>query len=355
MSRIRDFLRESIEAGAFPGAQYVIGGREGVLERGVLGTLDGTAPVAADSLYDLASITKIFVALSTMRLLEEGRLCLEDRVDAFLPEIDRVYPPRDGEQKGPITLFELLTHTSVLPAGTFYYKTCHSKAEMLEALRFLRPRDVAREGVLYTCNGYILLGEVLSAIDGRPLDAVIQARVQKPLGMERTLFNPPEALWENTAPTEFCRWRNKVVRGQVHDENAVIMGGVSGNAGLFSCADDVAKICAMMLCGGISGDGQRYLSRRSVEMMTQNYTQGRNLARGIGWQIKQGPGTQMGDLFTDGSYGHTGFAGTSLWVDPKQGLYTVLLTNRIHPSRENEQLFRCRRILNNLAVLEYGS
>lgn len=343
---IQTFFTQCVERGDFLGASWIVGREYEELEHSAVGTLGcGLGPVSLDTLYDIASLTKILVTYALMRQLQEGLVCLEDTLDIFLPSYR-------GHEKGSITLFELLTHTSVIPGKLQLYQHAHSREDLLGAILWQPPRADSPAKVAYTSKGYILLGEVVAAIDGASLDKVLQKRVFQPLGMTQTLFNPPEYLLPRIAPTEKCPWRGRIVHGQVHDENAVVMGGVCGHAGIFSTAPDIAKAAAIML-GGVTADGIRFFTPDTLRIMTRNYTLGKGENRGLGFQIA-GPGTAAGDLMSANSFGHTGFTGTSLWVCPEKGIYAVLLTNRIHPNRNNEGIFRVRRIFHNLSILFYA-
>jgi CubicO group peptidase (beta-lactamase class C family) len=343
---IASFLAESCAAGACPGAAWVVGNSETILEQGSVGVLgEGLGPVRPDSIYDLASITKIFVTLALMRQFEEGLLRLEDTVAYFKPGfVDR------ENNKGDITLLEILTHTSVIPSLLDLFLYAHTPEDMLLAIRRSVNRADSPAVVKYTCEAYILLGTIIAAIDGAPLEEVIRRRVLEPLGLKDSGYKPPPALLDRIAPTEYSAWRGRMVRGQVHDENAVVMGEVSGNAGLFATAGDLARVAAMMLRCEKQED---FLHPATVEKMTTNYTPGRGQHRGLGWLLA-GPTAPAGDLMSRRSFGHTGFTGTSIWVDPEYGLYGVLLANRIHPSRENTKFFRVRSIFHNLIILNYG-
>ncbi|GHV91419.1 esterase [Spirochaetia bacterium] len=369
MQSVETYIKSCVRAGVFPGASWVIGNSKGnglghcpdILEQGATGVLgqstagvlgQGLGPVQQDSLYDLASLTKLFVTLALMRQMEDGLIRLEDTVDYFLPAYK-------NNPKGGISLFQLLTHTSCLSGGTQLYRHAHTREDLLEAIRCSRPRSDSPGRVVYTCEAFILLGEILPVIDGVGgmncgLDPaqVIHRRVLEPLQMNDTCFNPPASLLERIAPTEDCPWRGKIVRGQVHDENAVVMGGVSGNAGLFSTAVDMARFAAAVLAS-LEGREEGFLHSITAEMMIHNHTAGKGENRGLGWMIA-GPSRAAGDLMSPCSFGHTGFTGTSLWIDPENHLYAVLLSNRIHPSRDNGGIFRTRQIFHNLAVLQYG-
>lgn len=353
MSRIRDFLVKCVEDGCTPGLQYAIGDADQVLEQGCIGTLDGINPVTDESLYDMASLTKIFTTLAVLRLLEQGKLCLGDKVAEFIPEIDDFFPTYEGNEKGNVTIKELMTHRSKISGFLQLFRCCKNKDEVLEMIKTIRPRDMAHEPVEYSCTGFILIGEIISRITGKPLDQAVRELVWEPLGMKYSCYNPSPDLIDRIAPTAFCHWRNQIVRGQVHDENALVMGGVSANAGIFSNVQDVLLIGETML-RGTTRTGERFLHPRTMEMMTVNYTPGMNDARGIGWQLHTEAGhNPYGDLMTPGTFGHTGFTGSIITIDPNLGIYTVLISNRVYPDRTNEKFFRCRRIFNNLAVLEY--
>jgi CubicO group peptidase (beta-lactamase class C family) len=344
MRPVKDYLETCAAEGAFPGAAWVIGGGEGIFEKGTAGLLGpGLGPPGEDSLYDLASLTKLFTALALMKQFEDGLVRLEDRVDYFLPSVRNC-------ALGETTLFRLLTHTAPLPGGTALHRHAHSREDLLEAIRCTGVRYDQR--VVYTCEAFILLGEISAAVDHMRLDELIRRRVTAPLGMNDTCYKPPATLMDRTAPTEDCPSRGGVLRGQVHDENAALMGGISGNAGLFSTAADMGRLAAGVLASLENREGS-FLKKPVAEMMTRNYTEGRGENRGLGWMLK-GPGSAAGDLMSPRSFGHTGFTGTSLWIDPGRGIYAVLLTNRIHPRRDNDGIFRARQIFHNLAILNYG-
>lgn len=337
-----------MEEGVFPGASWVIGNSNGVLEKGTVGllgrSLSGNVfpPVMENTLYDLASLTKVFTALSIMKQLEGGLIRLEDEVSYFLPAYKNT-------ALGNATVFALLTHTAPFPGGTRLYQRVRTREELLEALRLSEPRPDGK--VLYTCEAFILLGEIASVVDAVGLDEIIHRRILEPLEMAETCFNPPAFLVDRIAPTEECAWRRRLVRGEVHDENAVIMGGVSGNAGLFSNTLDMRRLALAMLDSLENGS---FLSKAGAELMTRNHTAGKGDNRGLCWAIA-GPGSSAGDLLSPRSFGHTGFTGTSLWIDPERKLCVLLLSNRIHPKRDNEGIFRTRHIFHNLAILEYSN
>ncbi len=347
MSRISDLLMGAREERAFSGAAYVIGRHDVLLEQGSLGTLSwGGDDVGDDTLWDLASLTKTISAVGAMVLLEDGALRLEDPIDLFLQD----WATTD---KAHLTIRQLLTHTSGIPGQQPLYWGVSNNEEMLETVRRLPLRFGPGSDVEYTSQGFMVLGRILELISGQRLDALLRETVFEPIGMDSTLFTPPPELQRRAAATEDCPWRHRVVQGEVHDENAVVMGGIAAHAGIFSTATDMALLCQMMLSGG-RGQRRRVLSPESVECMTRLYTRQLRLARCLGWQGKDRAGSPGGDLFTDRSYGHTGFTGTSVWIDPSLDLFAVLLTNRVHPSRQNETVVRLRPRFHNVAVSTWG-
>lgn len=344
MNRIHELLEQSAARGVFACAAYRIGTPEREIASGHVGCLGrGRGPAGDDTLYDLASVTKPIVAVAFMKLFEQGLVCLDDTVDRFLPSFK-------GHPKGRITMFSLLTHTSAIHGQVQLYRTCRTKEEMLMGVLYMPPRDLTVPSVEYSSQGFMVLGEIIERITSVPLDQALGALVFAPLAMRETLYNPPEALWPRVASTEECPWRGRVVTGEVHDENAAVMGGVCGHAGLFATAADIESLCRAMLSGK-TPDGARFLMPATIALMTQNHTRGLNFARGLGWQAKDPTGSPAGDLFSPASFGHTGFTGTSLWMDPARNLYAVLLTNRVHPTRSGEEIIHIRHAFHNLAAL----
>jgi len=343
MSRCMVMLQQAHEARAFSGASYALGTSAGVVERGVVGTLawDGEA-VGADSLWDLASVTKPIVALGAMVLLEQGALRLDDQVGHFLP----AYRETD---KAALTVRQLLTHSSGIPGQQPLYREATRRDELLDAIRRLPLRFAPGTDVEYTSQGFMVLGQIIEAAADDPLDRFLTAAVLDVVGMNETLFNPPADLRPRVAATEVCPWRGRLVRGEVHDENACVLGGVAAHAGLFSTVDDLALLCGVLLREGASGRGRPLLSAATVAVMTRNHTSHLRLARALGWQAKDVAGSPAGDLVSSGSYGHTGFTGTSVWIDPAADRFVVLLTNRVHPSRDNDALSRLRPLFHNAA------
>ncbi len=339
--KVERFLRESISSKVFTGAAYAI--RKGDLRiTDSIGTLGETEQnVNQETLFDMASCTKLFASLAFLRLMEEGKLALTDTVERYLPSWRE-------SLTGKITMFELLTHTSMLPAHVPLWQMSRDAEGALEVIKQLLPRKST--GVEYSCLGFILLGTVLEKVTGFPLDQVIDHYVNRPLGMDRTMYCPKKKNYNNIMPTEYCKWRNRLLIGEVHDENAFHLGGVSANAGIFSAITDMSRLADAILEDG-KEDAGKLLHKKTISVMTKNYTAGYQENRGLGWCIKNTPDRTAGEYFSDQSFGHTGYTGTSVWIDPEYDSYAILLTNRVFYSRDVDGIRHVRQVFHNLAML----
>lgn len=355
-------LRESIAADVIPSAVYAIGRGREVLRADVLGDrarFPSSERADRATLYDLASLSKLVATtMVALRLVEEGRLLLSDPLLRYFTSEELAGAP-DG--RADVTVFRLMTHTS----GITPHIALRSKLEapdpgalahvILSSAPFCRPG----EQVYYSCMGYILLQIILERLTGRRLDDLARQYVFEPLGMGQTGYNPTS---ENVVTTEFSSLHQTYIKGHVHDENAYFLGGVSGNAGVFAPLDDMIRFAVMCathgeLPGVAFGTAQgRFLSPATFMAAIRNYTVGFAESRGLGFQLKPPfPGlSSAGDLMSDGSFGHTGFTGTSLWVDAQTGLWGVLLTNAVHFGRDKSAFFRVRRAFYNAMVAGAG-
>lgn len=324
-------LEQGVRDSAFPGAIAIIGTRDGILVERPAGRIDWASSPApgATTLWDLASLTKVVALTSAMMLLvEEGRVDLDAPVQRYVPEWL-------GAGKEAVTVRHLLTHSSGLPSWRPLYKEAGSPAEAL-ALVLATPLDtVPGVRMVYSDLGAILLGHLVARVAGEPFDRFVTRRVFDPLGMTETRFLPPAVLRPRIAPTEIDPWRQRHLRGEVHDENAFALGGVSAHAGLFSTARDLARLARMYLNDGTL-DGHRLLLPETIAQFTR--AQNPSLShRALGWETPTGTNS-AGRHASSRAFGHTGFTGTSIWIDPGQNLFVLLLTNRVNPTRERRAI-----------------
>jgi CubicO group peptidase (beta-lactamase class C family) len=329
-------VQKGRDAGGYPGAAVVVGrGGYSVVSRGY-GTLDWTpasAAVDADrTIYDLASLTKVVATTTALMLLvDDGLIDLDAPVARYLPAFGEGDPA-----KAAVTVTQLLTHHAGLPAGRDLWRSANSVAEARAQL--LTTRLVCPPGrcYIYSDIGADVLGFLAEQVSGQPLDRLLEARVFGPLGMRDTGFRPAEALRSRIAPTEPWSRRGYPLRGEVHDENAYVLGGVAGHAGLFATAADLGLFAQLMLDRGRLGERQ-LIRAETVDRFTRRTAGHRALGwdtcdRGVGDGESRGDPT-CGRLFSPRAFGHTGFTGTSLWIDPDRDLFVVLLTNRVHAAR----------------------
>ncbi|MGH7677479.1 MAG: serine hydrolase domain-containing protein [Gemmatimonadaceae bacterium] len=326
LERIDRIVARAVRAGGFPGASVVIGRRgASVFERGY-GSLtwsNKTQVVASRTIYDLASLTKVVATTTAIMILyDEGKVRLEDPVSKFIPAFN-------GGAKDDITVRQILEHRSGLPAGRELWRMAMTPDEARQAVIESPLECNPGRCYIYSDLGPDLLGFIIEAVSGQRLDAFLQERVFAPLQMEDTHFRPHWTLRDRIAPTEVTPPRGYPLRGEVHDENAFVMGGIAGHAGLFSTATDLAIFAQMMLNGG-EYNGVRIVSDSTVKLFTQN-TASRG-SRALGWDTCEHDGS-CGKYLSTNAYGHTGFTGTSLWIDPDRDLFVILLTNRVHAAR----------------------
>jgi CubicO group peptidase (beta-lactamase class C family) len=337
---IDDAVRASIWAGEIPGA-VVLAARHGRIAYfkafGNRSVQPKQEAMTADTIFDVSSLTKIMAtATSTMLLVENGTLRLDDKVKRYLPNFT-------GGGKDSITLRHLLTHYSGLPPDFDLSKSWFGHQAALEELWKIKTDSEPGNAFVYSDLNFIVLGEIVHAVTGVPLDEFAREHIFVPLGMTDTCFRPPSKLTGRIAPTEprkntlqYLKGQgsgadlNKILRGEVHDPTAWRMGGVAGHAGVFSSAKDIALFAQMLLDRGKYANG-RLLSPLTVDAMTRPQSPANSLqVRGFGWDIESTYSSPRGDIFKEG-YGHTGFSGTSLWVHPPTDTFVIVLTNRVHP------------------------
>jgi beta-N-acetylhexosaminidase len=344
-----DFLNRGVAVHAFPGGVLAIGhkGELTIYPFGRQTYETGSRAVTPDTIYDVASLTKPVVTTTLIAMeVEAGRLSLDIPIAAYVPEWEAA-PSLDWQNwRKLVTLRHLLTHTSGFPNTVEYFRYLKSKSEIIA--RVIAEPLIHEPGTRwdYSDVGFILLGHILERTSGQTLDAMAANRIFSPLDMKNTMFVPASGLHARIAPTgNDLRLRKRVLRGEVHDENAAVMGGVAGHAGLFSTAGDLSVFCQMMLNGGIYAH-RRLLQRATVAEFTAAQPISDN-ARTLGWVVPTEP-SASGKYFSAHSFGHAGFTGTSIWCDPVNDLFVVLLTNRVHPNRTGNKIQEVRPALHDL-------
>ncbi|HEV2115317.1 MAG TPA: serine hydrolase domain-containing protein [Terriglobales bacterium] len=343
-ARAFSVLQQAIAERAFPGCAL------SVLHHGKLVALKGlgrftyepNSPVVqADTIFDLASVSKV-VATTPMAMLlyERGQLDLEAPVASLLPEFAGDDPRRDH-----VTVRMLLAHSSGLPAYERLFERAHRREELLHAAFTIPLTADPGARAEYSDIGFIILGELLARVADEPLDRFCQREVFGPLGMARTGYCPPSPWRAQIPPTVDDRaFRHRVVQGEVHDENASVMGGVSGHAGVFAPAADVALFAHAMLNGG-----RPILRAETLALFTRRQTTPPGTSRALGWDTPSPP-SQSGNFLSPAAFGHLGYTGTSLWIDPELQLAITLLTNRTWPDHSNQAIKRVRPSFHDAVV-----
>lgn len=353
MDKINEFnklMNEAVIEGVFPGANVVI-----VSDKSYFMTYGNKAnfPIEEkndiDTLYDMASCSKVIsTTTSILILLEKGKIKLYDNVSSYLPEF----------KYDNITIFDLLTHTSGLPADVSKAYMIKSREELMEKIFNLELKYQKGTNIVYSDIGFILLGLIVEKVSGITLDIFASENIFKPLEMNNTCYNPKDTL--KCAPTEKrCDDVLKaMIRGKAHDEKAYIMGGVAGHAGLFSCVKDLEKFIKMILNNGVY-NGRRILSATTIDLLFTpkvRKTNGVSLdydQRGLGWIVK-GDYPSSGDLASKETIYHTGFTGTNIVIDRINKVGFAILSNRVHPTRNNTKIIPWRGKIGNFIIANFN-
>lgn len=348
---IAPLVEQAIRAGQTPGAVVVIGHDGKIVYRRAFGwrtRIGRKSPMRLDTMFDLASLTKVTATTpAIMQLFEEGKIRLDAPVEDYWPAFGE-----NGKEK--VTVQELLTHYSGLPPDLPLAQPWSGYAtamKLIVAEHLVRPPGTS---FLYSDINFETLGELVARISGEPLDVYCERHIFEPLGMTHTMFNPPASLDGEIAPTQPPDQKNEMVAWYpVNDPTAYRMGGVAGHAGLYSTADDLSIYAQMILNGGIY-KGARILSPMTVMKMTSPATPpGATAIRGLGWDIDTAYSINRGELFPVGSFGHTGYTGTSIWIDPFSQTYVIVLTNAVHAGRHGDVL-KLETEIATIAAAAYG-
>jgi CubicO group peptidase (beta-lactamase class C family) len=357
------YLEAGVARKAFPGAVVAVGRHDTVLLLRAFGHLDyeHRRRVTTRTVYDLASLTKV-VGLTTalMRLVEEDKVGLDTPAARYVPAF----------HDSTVTVRQLLTHSAGLPAWKPLWRDAHSRDQMFALVDAAPLEQPPGARMAYSDLGAMVLTQIVERVTGERLDRYLAVHLFRPLGMRDTRYRPPAAWRSRIAPTELDTvYRHRLVHGEVHDENAAAMGGVSGHAGLFGTAPDLVRFAQMLLSfgrteartrgraeaggrgGGARGHapaGARIVDSATVAEFTRVQDPGLS-SRALGWDTPS-EGSSAGTRLTPRAFGHTGFTGTSMWIDPGQDLFIILLTNRVYPTRQNDQILEIRPRVADLAA-----
>ena len=342
---VDSIIYNGITEKAFPGAALLINLDGKIIYKKGFGkfTYESDSPdVKPSTIYDLASLTKVIATTTAaMICIDRKYFTLDDKVEKFIPDFK-------ANDKENITIRNLLLHNSGLPAWEKFYDKNLTKDQILSDIYSSKLGYKTGSKTVYSDLGMIVLGKVIEKVTNSSLDKFCKKEIFEPLGMNDTYFNPPDSVKYKIPPTENdIYWRNRLIKGEVHDETASLLGGVSGHAGLFSNVEDLAKFLLLILNKGIYKN-KRIINSETVELFTKRQSQ--ESSRALGWDTKSETGSSAGNLFGTNSFGHTGFTGTSIWVDPDRNLFVVFLTNRVYPSREKNKLLSIRPKLHDAVI-----
>ena len=348
LSKALAIIDSAIDNRIFPGAQIFIAKEGEIIASESFGKYtydDDATSVTNESIYDIASLTKVVSTTPiVMKLISMKKIGLKHTLGQFYNNID--------ETKKDITINHLLTHSSGFKSFIEYYKTDMLSRELI-INDILNTELDFRPGEKYQYSdlGMILLMDIIEKITGKTLDYLSRNWIYKKIGMENTMFNPKHELLNRVVPTEYdSLFRKKMLQGIVHDENAFLLGGVSGHAGLFSTAEDLGRFGQVMINKG-SWLGNRYFKSSLIRQFTKRQNIPIGSERTLGWDTPSRNGrSSAGDFYSHNSFGHLGFTGTSIWIDPDNEVVIVFLTNRVHPTRKNNRIYGIRRKFHNYAM-----
>lgn len=350
LDQVRQYLASQVDS-AYPGAVVAVGRHGHVALLAAVGHYgaDDSRPVDPETVYDLASLTKV-IGLTTacMILVQEGKLDLDAPVQRYLPEFL-------GAQKNAVTIRHLLTHSAGLAADLPLFDSTRSRGAALVMVDTAPLLSAPGTQYVYSDLSAIVLMQVVERITGQSLDAYLETRVFGPLHMTATRYNPPRAWLNHIAPTELdTMFRHRLLRGEVHDESAARLDGVSGNAGLFSDAPDLARFATWLLGTVVNNSrppAPALVRPDVVAMFVKRQGIPPGSTRALGWDTASDSGySSAGSKLSRRSFGHTGYTGTSIWMDPDNDLFIVLLTNRVNPTRANTKILQVRAIVADLVA-----
>lgn len=338
-------INEAIKDSAFPGAVVLIWQDGKTIFDKAYGhyTYDlASEEVTTKSIFDLASLTKVVATTTAAIICYDRKLfSLDDKVVKFIPNFG-------VHGKENITLKNLLLHNSGLPAWKKFYGRDLKYDDVIDEIYSSELEYKTGEKTVYSDLGVITLGKVIEKVTGKSLDQFCKDEIFIPLSMHSTFFNPIDSLKKYCMPTENDNyWRMNTLQGEVHDETSAMLNGVAGHAGLFSTTDDIAKLMSVLMNNGKYNNVQ-FIQQSTIELFTKRYS--KESTRALGWDTKSESGSSAGKYFSNQSFGHTGFTGTSIWADPVRNLFVIFLTNRVYPTRNNSKILKVRPKLHDAVI-----
>ncbi|MFC2084393.1 serine hydrolase domain-containing protein [Bacteroidota bacterium] len=350
LSQVDKIIYKAIADSIFPGANLVIGNNTGIQYAKSFGGYDysgNTIPIKISTIFDLASLTKVIATTSAvMKLYEDGKIDLDSPVVKYIPRFN-------SNNKSQITVRNLLIHNSGFPPGKPFYNFCKTKQEALDSLYKMPLKYKTGTKTVYSDLSFITLGHLVEVISGMSLDQYLQENIFLPMGLEDIMFNPPDSLWRRIAPTEVeYNFGLTKKHGRVRNKITQLFGGVAGHAGLFSSAPDLSKIAIMYLNIG-QFKNTRIFRESTIKLFTSRHSD--ISTRGLGWDTGNGNKDHpIGHYFSLSAFGHTGFTGTSIWIDPAKNLFIILLTNRTYRMKDRNKIIEFRPLVHDeiLSLLE---
>lgn len=344
-SEVDKIINEGIIDHAFPGAVVLVSSEGKIVCEKAFGHLtygDTSALVTSSTIYDLASLTKVIATTTAAMICYDRKLLtLDDLVSKYIPAF-----AQNGKEN--VTIKNLLLHNSGLAAFKRFYQESLSGNKIINEIYSLPLEYETGTKTVYSDLGMIVLAKLIEKVTGQRFDKFCEENIFIPLKMNSTFFNPPDSIKYKIAPTEDDNyWRNRLIWGEVHDETSSLLGGVAGHAGLFSTVADIAKSLNMILNKG-NYKGIQLLDSSTINLFTRRYS--KNSTRALGWDTKSEENSSAGNLFDITSFGHTGFTGTSIWIDPTRKLFVIFLTNRVYPTRDNKKIYKIRPTLHDAII-----
>jgi CubicO group peptidase (beta-lactamase class C family) len=343
-TKVENVITEAINDSSFPGAVILISKDGEIQFYKVFGNYtydEDSREVEKNTIYDLASLTKVIATTTAAMICFDRKLfSLDDKVKNYIPSFA-------SNNKENITIKSLLLHNSGLPSWKKFWELYNNPEDLLNDIYSSELIYETGTKTVYSDLGIIVLAKIIEKVTGKSLSDFCKEEIFTPLEMKDTYFNPPDSLKNRIAPTELDNyWRKRLLIGEVHDETSSLLKGVAGHAGLFSTAEDIHKVLITLLNNG-SFKGKQIINSSTVELFTKKSD---NSYRALGWDTRSPEGSSSGKFFSEKSFGHTGYTGTSAWVDPLKKIVVVFLTNRVYPTRENIKIIKVRPRLHDAVI-----